>query len=115
MRPRTSAWFVQILYVAIILIFTAVSFLTGCARGQPAFHIENPYARVDWAKHVQYKAILHSHTTMGAGDTAPPVVIDYYRELGYAILALTDHDDEGPAEQTWPWQVFRVLHPKHKK
>ncbi len=106
MRTRTSTWFFRILSCAIISIFIVVILLMGCARRQSAFQIENPYASVDWAKHGQYKANLHTHTTMSGASAAPHTVIDHYRELGYSILALTDHDDDGPTTPTWPWQEY---------
>ncbi|MFA5866136.1 MAG: CehA/McbA family metallohydrolase [Phycisphaerae bacterium] len=39
-----------------------------------------------------YKANLHAHTTTSDGDTPFRQRIRQYRENGYAILALTDHD-----------------------
>ncbi|MBN1513401.1 MAG: hypothetical protein JXB13_15395 [Phycisphaerae bacterium] len=75
----------------------------------------NPYADVDWARWQQHRANLHTHTTLSDGQLVPAEAIDRYRELGYTVLALTDHDTVGPkanredpkrAETTWPWQRF---------
>ena len=76
----------------------------------------NPYADVDWERWQQHRANLHTHTTMSDGRLTPAETIDCYRELGYTVLALTDHDTVGPgtnyedpkkAETTWPWQRFQ--------
>lgn len=43
-------------------------------------------------KDVQYKANLHAHTTLSDGHLTPEAVVKAYREHGYQILALTDHE-----------------------
>jgi predicted metal-dependent phosphoesterase TrpH len=106
-RKKTSTRFVQILSNVLITIFVTIVLLTDSVCQQSEFHIENPYANVDWVKHGQYKANLHTHTSMGEANAAPQVVIDRYRGLGYKILALTDHDDNVTGETTWPWQKFQ--------
>lgn len=40
----------------------------------------------------QYKANLHSHTTLSDGKLTPEQVVRAYRDKGYSILALTDHE-----------------------
>src|SRR5262245_38825100 len=35
---------------------------------------------------------LHTHTSLSDGDRPPEEVIAWYREHGYAFVALTDHD-----------------------
>ncbi|HEX73459.1 MAG TPA: hypothetical protein ENN65_09110 [Candidatus Hydrogenedentes bacterium] len=61
--------------------------------------VVNPYADVDWAAFEQHRANLHTHTTQSDGEGDPDVVIDTYHQLGYTILALTDHN-----RCTYPWQ-----------
>ncbi|MBO5223102.1 MAG: PHP domain-containing protein [Clostridia bacterium] len=39
-----------------------------------------------------YKANLHSHSTVSDGRNTPKEMKDYYKEHGYQILALTDHE-----------------------
>jgi hypothetical protein len=39
-----------------------------------------------------YKANLHCHTTVSDGDTSPEERVREYREAGYDVLALTDHE-----------------------
>lgn len=96
-------------------LLLAVVALTGCARATPEWEIHNPYAAVDWERHQQYKANFHTHTTMSDGGGDPETVIDRYAELGYAVLALTDHDTISPRREpddpdrhrtTWPWESF---------
>ena len=65
-----------------------------------AVEITNPYAAVDWQWH-QHRANLHTHTTESDGRWSPARTIDAYHELGYTILALTDHN-----RVTYPWSEF---------
>lgn len=78
-------------------------FLVGCSN--PPI-IENPYEQVDWNKYEQYKANFHTHTTMSDGYFSPQKVVDMYKEHGYSILALTDHN-----RITFPWTNFESLKP----
>ncbi len=39
-----------------------------------------------------FRGNLHTHTTNSDGDSAPEVVVAWYRDAGYDFLALTDHD-----------------------
>lgn len=106
MNQKITSRSLGILAGAVASVLIALA-LPGCVTAQPpALQIANPYAGVDWAKDGQYKANFHTHTTMSDGSGAPEVVIDRYHELGYKILALTDHDDGGPEKPTWPWQAY---------
>lgn len=40
----------------------------------------------------QYKANLHSHTTLSDGKKTPEELVKAYKEKGYSILAITDHE-----------------------
>jgi len=40
----------------------------------------------------QFKANLHAHTTLSDGNLTPEQSVQAYREHGYQILALTDHE-----------------------
>lgn len=70
-------------------------------RCHPVIEIQNPYSRTDWKKHLQHKANLHTHTTRSDGGGSPQTVVDRYKQLGYTILAITDHN-----EMTYPWTEF---------
>jgi hypothetical protein len=82
-----------------ILFFATFS---GCISQRMDIH--NPYESVNWSDHIQYKANFHTHTTMSDGLINPHAVVDHYKELGYGILAITDHNGV-----TWPWTGFAEL------
>jgi len=98
-----------------VIILSACAMLSGCARQVAQWHIDNPYADVDWENHQRHRANFHTHTTMSDGAERPDRVIDRYAALGYSILALTDHDTLAPQgdpdnperhKTTWPWSAF---------
>jgi hypothetical protein len=99
----------------ITCIFTVVVMLIGAISNAQQWNIQNPYETVDWQTYKQHKANLHTHTTMSDGRFTPAEAIDRYHELGYSVLAITDHDSRGPGntrehpdmhKPTWPWQSF---------
>ena len=63
--------------------------------------LDNPYDKVKWDSYGMYKANLHTHTRESDGLYSPGRVIDTYKENGYDILALADHN-----HVTWPWQDY---------
>ncbi len=75
----------------------------------PPWNIDNPYQQVDWEQHQQYKASLHVHTTRSDGGVSPQGTVDRYHELGYQILAITDHNNV-----TWPWTDFSDMKPSDR-
>jgi len=60
----------------------------------PTREILNPYKSVQWDGVQHYLANLHTHTMYSDGDYTPHAAIDAYHQLGYRILALTDHDND---------------------
>ena len=40
----------------------------------------------------QYKANLHSHSNLSDGELTPEEMVKAYREHGYSVLAITDHE-----------------------
>ena len=94
-----------------LAVLAAMLFVTACPRRHPVpaspqgILIQNPYASVDWSASGRFKANLHTHTTSSDGLLTPSDVIDRYHELGYAILAITDHD-----VVTYPWEHLSALH-----
>jgi hypothetical protein len=60
--------------------------------------VADPYRGVDWESIQHHKANFHTHTTESDGGLKPEQVIDEYRNRGYTILAITDHN-----RCTFPW------------
>jgi hypothetical protein len=87
--------------INLLLLGMFAIFFSSCNSG---FEINNPYERVDWENHQQYKANFHTHTTRSDGRLNPDTVVDLYHALGYHILAITDHN-----EVTYPWTHFSEL------
>ncbi|MDX9880835.1 MAG: hypothetical protein RBS73_02140 [Prolixibacteraceae bacterium] len=82
----------------VLPVTIALTILAGCSSVQ---QIRNPYATVDWEKYGQHKANLHTHTMVSDGWMNPHTVVEKYREAGYQILAISDHNSV-----TWPWTEF---------
>lgn len=76
----------------------------GC--NQNRIHIHDPYQSVNWENTVHHKANLHTHTVCSDGSLNPQTVVDRYHQLGYTILAITDHN-----LVTYPWTEFTTLEP----
>lgn len=81
-------------------ILTAVVVVVGHPSRSAAAKtvVLNSYDGVEWASCGRFAANLHTHTTESDGWLSPSEVIDRYRDMGYRVLALTDHN-----EHTWPW------------
>jgi len=94
----------------------------------------DPYAGVDWSGWTQYRAQLHMHTTQSDGHHMLDEVARCYKQAGYSILAITDHDSQFPnradppfhtpypkdpkpenfpANTTWPWTDYGANVPEH--
>ncbi len=92
--------------------------------------ITNPYSKVDWCKFGQYKANLHCHTIMSDGHACVNDMARVYKDAGFSILAISDHDcvikEKRPKELlkatcldknyisfiTWPWCDFGAKSPR---
>ncbi|WP_066633681.1 PHP domain-containing protein [Desulfolucanica intricata] len=79
--------------------------------------IFNPYDGIDWSTILRCKANLHTHTTESDGLLYGADVITRYKNAGYSILAITDHDNyrvkQRPQENgavkyvnSWPWTIW---------
>ncbi len=88
--------------VKLSILFTVVAFI-GC---QSSWQIDSPYNDIDWEQSGQYKANLHTHTTVRGGWMNPQTTVEKYRERGYKILAITDH-----FSVTYPWEEFSKFNP----
>lgn len=64
----------------------------------------NAYEGIDWTSTGRYKANFHTHTSQSF-DTqyTTTEVVDRYRNAGYKILSLTDHD-----ANSYPWNIFSL-------
>lgn len=86
-------------------------------------------AACTWADYVdltQYKANLHSHTRHSDGSLFCDAMAARYEELGYHILAMTDHDAYGDQDggvhhphfqkdqEVHDWDGDGVLHPERE-
>ena len=58
--------------------------------------VVNPYEGVDWETVEHHKAALHLHTLQSDGRHPVTEVVAAYREAGFTILSLTDHDWNRP-------------------
>lgn len=67
----------------------------------------NAYADINWETTGRYKANFHTHTSQSF-DTqyTTTEVVDRYKNAGYSILALTDHD-----ANSYPWDFFSLYNP----
>ena len=63
------------------------------AHGKGVYHVCVHYPQAK-----QYRANLHSHSTLSDGRLTPEQLVEAYREAGYSILAITDH--EAPYDHT---------------
>ncbi|MCL1866035.1 MAG: hypothetical protein FWF82_01340, partial [Oscillospiraceae bacterium] len=81
---------------AIVMTFSVIPatvFTAADADSTPVnFTVLNPYEQVDWDSWGQYKAALHSHSTLSDGSSTISDMAERHYELGYNIVALTDHN-----------------------
>jgi len=75
-------------------LFLIFLLLSGCVsvKLEKKIILINPYRDVNWEKYERYKANLHTHTTESDGKETPEKVIFLYKNKGYSILAITDHN-----------------------
>lgn len=100
-----------LLLTLLIFVLGAVFALSAGAAGGSSYVITNPYENVDWDTWHAYKTQLHCHTIASDGDIQLNDVAELHYELGYDIVAITDHAVVGApwteAPQTVP--VFRLV------
>src|SRR5690348_16116490 len=117
------------------LLGSGLAALTLACSGNAAAQasVANPYAAVDWARVSHYRADLHAHTIQSDGCGSVDNVVRRYREAGFAILSIADHDSvppngcaeftgrpspypdprpaNFPADTTWPWPDYGAPSP----
>ena len=92
-----------------LLILSAALFSCGEQKGPSAVIVTDPYEGINWESVLRLKSGLHVHTANSTiehgaeeGTTVTPAEqIARYEELGYDVLALTDHD-----YVTYPWSDY---------
>lgn len=66
--------------------------------------VVNAYEGVNWENIGRYKANFHTHTSQSFDTNySTTEVVDKYKDAGYKILALTDHDTN-----SYPWNIFSL-------
>lgn len=126
------------LNVGLALTLVSLSAAVVKAEQRDLSVVVNPYASVDWDTVEHHRAALHVHTLQSDGHHMVDTVTRAYRDAGFTILALTDHDifepnrqiewggvEEGegthlpdpkpenyPANPTWPWTDFEAASPE---
>ena len=65
--------------------------LPAFAAAETDYTVVDPYAAVDWDTASLYKANLHTHSTYSDGEFTLPDMVEKYYDMGYDILAMTDH------------------------
>ena len=73
------------------LILGSALMPAAMAAAPTDYEIVDPYAAVDWDTWEQYKANLHTHSTFSDGEFTLPDMVEKYYDMGYDILAMTDH------------------------
>lgn len=85
--------------VCLGVLVCTLALLTACGPsfGQPArVVVGNPYENVDWRTFSHYRADLHVHTLQSDGCHSLSEVVKAFRDAGFTILSITDHDLMAP-------------------
>ncbi len=77
-------------FMAAAMLLT-VAPLTFANSNDVDYTINSPYADVDFSTVNQYKADLHCHTTFSDGSNSLPEMVERHYELGFDIIAISDH------------------------
>ena len=73
------------------VMLISVAPFSASAAADIDYTIVNPYENVNWSTTGQYKANLHTHSIVSDGGEDFNAMIERHYELGYDILAMTDH------------------------
>ena len=76
------------LFLALIMLMPCIS---ASAQKEDNYKINNPYASVDFENWKAYKAQLHCHTNASDGYLTVKELVQASYDLGYDVLAITDH------------------------
>ncbi|WP_437672678.1 PHP domain-containing protein [Sorangium sp. So ce131] len=98
-------------WIALLLIGAAAAFACWKEGPTAASGAEGARSPLRFAEPLDVEVFqrgnLHTHTSLSDGDSAPDDVVRWYRENGYAFVALTDHNQRvdptmSPASQPSP-------------
>ena len=67
------------------------------------FLVSNPYREINWEEIKRHRSALHFHTDRSDGDLNPTYAVNRYRDLGFTVMSITDHDNMGNSRPNWPW------------
>ena len=94
-----TKFFKKSLTLAMVLtLLLSVLPLGVLGAGQIDYTVINPYEDVNWESWGQYRANLHTHSTVSDGRETLATMVEYHYELGYDVLAMTDH---GTIDRSW--------------
>ncbi len=96
----------RLISVFLSVILIAVTLVPAFAADEVNYTLVSPYESVDWDSWEYYKANLHTHTTFSDGEFTLPEMVEKYYDLGYDILAITDHGVVSPG-----WTAERKTYP----
>jgi hypothetical protein len=89
--------FIMKKYVAfLLLVVVCVGLLLACSGGEDVYaeatSIVSPYDNICFATALRLRAELHTHTLVSDGSETDEVMLLAYANLGYDIVAITDHN-----------------------
>ena len=73
------------------------------------FVITSPYGGIDWETIGRYRAAMHTHSTNSDGSLSLPDAIQRHYDLGFDIMAITDHVWRRLAGRVSGQECFRDL------
>ncbi len=100
-----------ILCVVLLLSIAVTAFATKTddVKEELDYNITSPYDGVDWDNWKQYKASLHSHTDASDGAQSIAESVKSHYDLGFQILAISDHAVIGV-----PWNEVPEMVPLYR-
>ena len=91
MKSNIKKVIALVLCISVLFSLTSMVYAADDIKGQYDYTITSPYDTVDWDNYKQYKASLHSHTDASDADQSIADSVKKHYDLGYQILAISDH------------------------